>query len=85
MGGGGKSVYFFKSEAPPGVAVSASPNILYFNRVGERKKFTITISRKVNNSSSSRRRSKKGEEYSFGWFGWSDGIHYVRSPIAVST
>ncbi|KGN49345.1 subtilisin-like protease SBT5.6 isoform X2 [Cucumis sativus] len=82
VGGGGKNVYFFKSEAPRGVAVSASPNILYFNRVGERKKFTITISRKVNNNN---RSSKKGEDYSFGWFAWSDGIHYVRSPIAVSS
>ncbi|XP_038882517.1 subtilisin-like protease SBT5.6 [Benincasa hispida] len=81
VGGGGKSVYFFHSEAPPGVAVSASPNILYFNRVGERKRFTITVSGKVKNSNN----NDNNNGYSFGWFAWTDGIHYVRSPIAVSS
>lgn len=81
VGGGGKSVYFFYSEAPPGVAVSASPNILYFNRVGERKRFTISVSGKVKNSNN----NSSNNGYSFGWFAWSDGTHYVRSPIAVSS
>ncbi|XP_022926980.1 subtilisin-like protease SBT5.6 [Cucurbita moschata] len=74
VGGGGKSVYFFESWAPPGVAVRASPSVLYFDRVGQRKRFTITVSGKV-----------KGNGYSFGWFAWSDGVHYVRSPIAISS
>lgn len=74
-------MYFFYSEAPPGVAVSASPNILYFNRVGERKRFTISVSGKVKNSNN----NSSNNGYSFGWFAWSDGTHYVRSPIAVSS
>lgn len=72
-------MYFFYSEAPPGVAVKASPNVLYFDRIGQKKRFEIKVSGKVMNSSS----SKSG--YSFGWFAWSDGIHYVRSPIAISS
>ncbi|KAG7026499.1 Subtilisin-like protease SBT5.6, partial [Cucurbita argyrosperma subsp. argyrosperma] len=63
-----------QSWAPPGVAVRASPSVLYFDRVGQRKRFTITVSGKV-----------KGNGYSFGWFAWSDGVHYVRSPIAISS
>ncbi|OMO82807.1 hypothetical protein COLO4_22823 [Corchorus olitorius] len=42
--GRSKSTYLFHSKPPPGVHVKASPNILHFNRLGQKKSFKITVS-----------------------------------------
>ncbi|CAI9783792.1 unnamed protein product [Fraxinus pennsylvanica] len=76
--GSSKSVYFVKVKPPPGFSVTISPSILFFNHIGQRKTFTITV--KAN-------RVNKGmgkDKYAFGWYTWFDGIHNVQSPIAVS-
>ncbi|KAL5577075.1 hypothetical protein UlMin_018774 [Ulmus minor] len=79
--GSSKSVYFFTSKPPLGFLVKASPSILYFDHVGQQKSFTITVK-----AISSEKLSKNDkEEYAFGWYTWTDELHTVRSPIAVSS
>lgn len=63
-------------QSPDGILVSVEPKSLKFNRVGEEKSFSITLKVKNNNAA-------KG--YVFGRLIWSDGEHYVRSPIVVKT
>ncbi|XP_010272679.1 PREDICTED: subtilisin-like protease SBT5.6 [Nelumbo nucifera] len=75
--GGGKSVYFASIIPPLGVSVKIYPRVLSFSRVGEKKSFTITV--KAKDSQVHIR-----DEYVFGWYIWSDGIHHVRSPMAIS-
>ncbi|KAJ6377389.1 hypothetical protein OIU76_026377 [Salix suchowensis] len=79
--GASSSVYFFSARPPPGFAVKASPGVLFFNHVGQKKSFIVTV--KAREDSMANGRSKG--EYAFGWYAWSDGHHYVRSPVAVSS
>ncbi|KAK3006403.1 hypothetical protein RJ639_015544 [Escallonia herrerae] len=78
--GGSKSVYFASVKPPLGISVTVSPPILFFNQVGQKKSFTITVEA---NSEMVGANALKGT-YSFGWLTWTDSIHNVRSPIAVS-
>ncbi|KAF9593856.1 hypothetical protein IFM89_025641 [Coptis chinensis] len=78
--GGEKSVYRASVEAPRGISVEVSPNTLYFKAVDEKQSFTITIKAETSLGASN---STTGG-YSFGSYTWEDGIHVVRSPIAVS-
>ncbi|GJZ78576.1 peptidase S8/S53 domain-containing protein, partial [Tanacetum coccineum] len=73
--GGKGSVYFASVEPPMGISVKVYPPILHFNQVGEKKDFELIVEAKE--------MVEKGI-YSFGWLTWSDGVHIVRSPIAVS-
>ncbi|CAN6553279.1 unnamed protein product [Malus baccata var. baccata] len=76
--GDSKSIYFFTSKPPLGISIKASPSMLFFDHFGQKKSFTVTVK--------ARREmlSKQGNEYVFGWYTWTDGLHTVRSPIAVS-
>ncbi|TXG47753.1 hypothetical protein EZV62_027047 [Acer yangbiense] len=76
VGSSSKSVYFFTAKPPLGVSVKATPNLLFFNRVGQKKSFTITVR--------ARRGKHQRNVYGFGWYTWTDGHYYVRSPMAVS-
>ncbi|KAI5571029.1 hypothetical protein BDE02_11G066800 [Populus trichocarpa] len=78
--GASSSVYFFSARPPLGFAVKASPSVLFFNHVGQKKSFIITIKAREDSMSNGH---NKGE-YAFGWYTWSNGHHYVRSPMAVS-
>uniref|UniRef100_A0A803QF20 Subtilisin-like protease SBT5.6 n=1 Tax=Cannabis sativa TaxID=3483 RepID=A0A803QF20_CANSA len=78
--GNAKSVYFFESKPPLGISVEASPSLLSFTHVGQKKSFTLTV--KARSELLENKNSTK--EYSFGWYSWLDGNHVVRSPIAVS-
>lgn len=78
--GGSKSTYFVSVKPPLGILVKIWPPILHFNRVGEKKSFTITVKAKVGGIAGTAEKQK----YGFGWYTWSDGIHNVRSPMAVS-
>ncbi|XWS18567.1 hypothetical protein CRYUN_Cryun32bG0056200 [Craigia yunnanensis] len=69
--------YFFKAKPPPGVRVKASPSTLYFDQIGQKKSFNITVSPRNNPTV-----GKSG--YGFGWYTWTDGYYRVRSPMAVS-
>ncbi|GMP74054.1 hypothetical protein CsSME_00031587 [Camellia sinensis var. sinensis] len=78
--GASKSVYSLTFKPPIGFSVEISPTILSFSEVGEQRNFFITVKEE------SRPKTKpKAGEYAFGWYMWSDGMHRVRSPIAVSS
>ncbi|GFZ07151.1 subtilase family protein [Actinidia rufa] len=77
--GVGKSVYISSVKPPLGLSVKVSPATLLFSRVGQKKSFTVTV--KAEGGAA----GKEGNtEYRFGWFTWTDGVHTVRSPMAVS-
>lgn len=57
----------------PFFRISVEPSILKFSEIGEEKSFKVTIKSKG---------SKTG--YRFGGLTWTDGIHYVRTPIVVA-
>ena len=78
--GNPKSVYFFSSKPPLGFSVEASPSILSFDHIGQKKNFTITVKARSETLES----KNDTEEYKFGWYSWLDGLHVVRSPIVVS-
>ena len=69
------ATYSASVRAPPGVEVSVEPTVLRFERRGEEKSFTVTLKDKGHGL----------EGYQFGRLIWSDGVHYVRSPIVVQT
>lgn len=72
---GTPSTYHARVKAPPGVSVSVKPERLEFKKFGEEKKFEVTMTTKKHQIS--------GGDYGFGTLVWSDGRHFVRSPIAV--
>ncbi|POO02855.1 Subtilase [Trema orientale] len=71
---GSPSTYRASVRAPLGVSIYVKPTSLQFSRIGEEKKFEIVLKAKV---------AGKPEDYVFGQLKWSDGKHYVRSPIVV--
>ncbi|GMP74073.1 hypothetical protein CsSME_00031600 [Camellia sinensis var. sinensis] len=77
--GDGKSVYFSSVKPPLGFSIKVSPPILFFSHMGEKKSFTITVKAESDGVGTV---GKNG--YRFGWFTWTDGVHIVRSPMAVS-
>ncbi|KAL5839221.1 hypothetical protein ACOSQ3_011926 [Xanthoceras sorbifolium] len=79
VGSSKSSVYFFTAKPPLGVSIKASPSLLFFDRVGQKKSFTITVRARREMV-----REHQKNEYAFGWYTWTDGHYYVRSPIAVS-
>ncbi|XP_050203663.1 subtilisin-like protease SBT5.4 [Mercurialis annua] len=66
--------YYARVKEPAGVSVSVEPKMLEFEKIGEEKTFKVTFKAK-----------KKFEplDYVFGRLIWSDGKHYVRSPMVV--
>ncbi|CAA0818038.1 Subtilisin-like protease SBT5.4 [Striga hermonthica] len=66
--------YTSRIRHPPGFTVSVEPKVLEFKKIGEEKVFRVTI------------KAKEGVKsgYSFGELLWSDGRHYVRSPIVAN-
>ncbi|KAI3866198.1 hypothetical protein MKX03_014924 [Papaver bracteatum] len=71
---GSPGTYTVKAIAPLGVTMSVKPKRLKFENIGEEKTFKVTL------------KVKKGyviEKPVFGKLLWSDGVHYVRSPIVV--
>ncbi|KAI3456086.1 hypothetical protein Pfo_012749 [Paulownia fortunei] len=72
----GNSSYSVTINRPPGYSVRISPATLYFSAPGEKQSFNITVQAES---------TARKNVYAFGWYTWSDGIHQVRSPIAVST
>lgn len=72
---GSPATYVAHVQNPSGVSISVMPNVLKFRNVGEEKSFKVRF--KVEDG------TKAKEDYVFGKLVWSDGKHYVRSPIAV--
>lgn len=79
----GKSYYFASVKPPMGYKVNISPNILVFKHKGQKKTFSITVEKERDVISNTQ--AANGQEYQFGWLTWYDGIHTVRSPMAVSS
>ncbi|XP_057742917.1 subtilisin-like protease SBT5.4 [Arachis stenosperma] len=57
---------------PSGLSLSVNPNVLKFESVGEEKSFKVIIEV-----------AKPGRAIVFGDLIWSDGKHYVKTPITV--
>ncbi|KDP21172.1 hypothetical protein JCGZ_21643 [Jatropha curcas] len=74
------SIYFFTAKPPFGFSIEASPSVLYFDRIDQKKSFNITV--RARNFGMAKKIYK--DDYAFGWYTWTDNYHYVRSPIAVS-
>ncbi|XP_075666679.1 subtilisin-like protease SBT5.6 [Castanea sativa] len=75
--GPSKSVYLFSSRPFNGLYIMASPGQLSFNHVGEKKSFTITVQTDALGL-------PHNGQYAFGHYTWTDGVHFVRSPVSVS-
>ncbi|KAG6467110.1 hypothetical protein ZIOFF_075083 [Zingiber officinale] len=67
--------YRVTAKAPFGIQVAVEPTVLRFERIGEEKKFHVLLT--SSNES-------VGVGFLFGGLTWSDGKHYVRSPIVVN-
>lgn len=71
---GSPATYIGHVQSPDGITVSLKPSILKFKNIGEEKSFKLTF--KV-------MQGKATNNYVFGKLIWSDGKHYVTSPIVV--
>ncbi|RVW79013.1 Subtilisin-like protease SBT5.6 [Vitis vinifera] len=61
--GSARSIYFSSVKSPVGFSVRVEPSILYFNHVGQKKSFDITV--EARNPKASK---KNDTEYAFGWY-----------------
>ncbi|KAG9448785.1 hypothetical protein H6P81_008750 [Aristolochia fimbriata] len=73
---GSPGTYKVRVHRPRGVSASVEPESLTFEKVGEVKSYKVTLARKYD-------KIIRGD-YVYGRITWSDGVHYVRSPIVVS-
>ncbi|KAM1010468.1 hypothetical protein ACFX2I_045863 [Malus domestica] len=71
---GSPGTYKAYIQSPDGVSVSVEPKKLKFKKIGEEKSFKVLLQVKE---------AKQAKNYVFGKLIWSDGKHYVRSPIVV--
>ncbi|KAA8526651.1 hypothetical protein F0562_008145 [Nyssa sinensis] len=71
---GSPGTYRAHVKKPAGISISVKPGSLKFEKIGEEKTFKLTL--KVKEANAAR-------DYVFGGLTWSDGKHYVRSPIVV--
>ncbi|XP_062195149.1 subtilisin-like protease SBT5.3 [Phragmites australis] len=62
-------------RAPFGITMDVEPKVLEFTKTGEEKEFNVTVTSQ---------KDKLGMGYVFGRLVWSDGTHYVRSPVVVN-
>lgn len=73
---GTPGTYTARVHQPLGVSVSVSPSNLTFGKIGEEKSFKLIMKPKI---------TKESNLTVFGQLLWTDGKHYVRSPIVVSS
>uniref|UniRef100_A0A0E0CS79 Subtilisin-like protease n=2 Tax=Oryza meridionalis TaxID=40149 RepID=A0A0E0CS79_9ORYZ len=76
VGSNVNAVYTFRLSSPPGTEVSVSPGKLVFDATHQTRTYRIRIQSTAPYGVFTR--------YTYGWIAWSDGVHRVRSPIAVS-
>ncbi|KAL5099332.1 hypothetical protein RYX36_003659, partial [Vicia faba] len=69
---GSAGTYTAKLRAPAGVSISVKPKKLKFEKIGEEKSFKLTVEV-----------TRSGVATAFGGLTWTDGKHYVRSPIVI--
>ncbi|XLR02867.1 hypothetical protein HN51_057766 [Arachis hypogaea] len=74
------SDYMFSAKSPEEFSITATPNFLEFNHVGQKISFNITVTVKMGQIP-----NKYGpDRYYFGWYAWTNQNHVVRSQVAVS-
>ncbi|KAM0851898.1 hypothetical protein ACQ4PT_052115 [Festuca glaucescens] len=76
------STYTAKVEAPKSLNIQVTPEKLVFSKAGEKKMFSVSVSRKLG------REHKEGSSsrgHIEGSLSWVSRKHVVRSPIAAST
>lgn len=73
---GAPGTYVAQVFKPVGVSVTVRPKRLKFEKIGEEKRFRVTLKSK---------KGSAGRDYVFGQLKWTDGKHFVRSPIVVKT
>ncbi|XP_054793955.1 subtilisin-like protease SBT5.6 [Prosopis cineraria] len=78
--GRSNSTYTFHSEAPKEYTITASPNVLVFDHIGQELSFNITITVVSWNYPT----QYDPDLYYFGSYAWTAKDHVVRSPVAVS-
>jgi hypothetical protein len=69
---GPPGTYTASLHVPAGLSIYVQPNMLKFDNIGEEKSFNLTIKANVT-----------GVDTLFGEITWSDGTHYVSSPIVA--
>ncbi|CAO2206446.1 unnamed protein product [Urochloa humidicola] len=67
--------YLASWRAPIGIDMVVKPAVLEFTKVAEEKAFNVTFTSQ---------KDKLGMGYVFGRLVWTDGTHYVRSPVVVN-
>lgn len=72
---GSPATYKARIRSPPGILVRIEPDTLKFETIGEEKDFRVVLKAKEDSVAGN---------YVFGKLIWSDGKHYVRSPIVVN-
>ncbi|XP_059667215.1 subtilisin-like protease SBT5.4 [Cornus florida] len=72
---GSPGTYTARIREPLGISISVEPSVLKFDKIGEEKSFELTLKAKS---------ADAAKDYVFGELRWSDGKHYVRSPIVVA-
>ncbi|KAI7982983.1 Subtilisin-like protease SBT1.7 [Camellia lanceoleosa] len=72
--GKGSTVYYSQVDYPSGVKVKVTPNKLEFSQPGEKMSFRIDMTPYKSSNGS----------FVFGALTWSNGVHRVRSPIAIN-
>ncbi|XP_065864503.1 subtilisin-like protease SBT5.4 [Euphorbia lathyris] len=72
---GTPGTYKVSVKQPNGVSVWVKPESLEFEKIGEEKSFEVSFKAKSE--------GRDDVNYVFGGLTWSDGKHYVRSPIVV--
>ncbi|CAK9160256.1 unnamed protein product [Ilex paraguariensis] len=73
---GSPGTYRARIIKPTAISVAIEPDSLKFRKIGEEKTFKLTLN--VTKASAAM-------DYVFGHLIWSDGKHFVRSPIVVKT
>ncbi|KAF8409798.1 hypothetical protein HHK36_005877 [Tetracentron sinense] len=73
---GSPGMYTARVCAPTGISVSVEPGSLKFEKIGEKRTFKVTLKSKG---------AGAARDYVYGQLRWSDGKHYVSSPIVVKT
>lgn len=71
---GSPGTYKARVVRPPGIKVLVQPTSMKFDKIGEEKSYKLTLKLKQRSAA---------KEHVFGKLIWSDGKHYVRSPIVV--
>ncbi|GMP88492.1 hypothetical protein CsSME_00040465 [Camellia sinensis var. sinensis] len=72
--GKGSTVYYSQVDYPSGVKVKVTPNKLEFSQAEEKMSFSIDMTPYKSSNGS----------FVFGALTWSNGVHRVRSPIAIN-